>query len=54
MAAAKREKLPQVEIGILGGTGLYEIEGIERIEEVKFDTPFGQTSDAYIIGSLEE
>lgn len=53
MAAAKKEKLPSVEIGILGGTGFYEIEGIERIEEVKFETPFGKTSDAFIIGSLE-
>lgn len=50
---AKKEKLPRVEIGILGGTGFYEIEGIESIEEVEFDTPFGKTSDAFIIGSLE-
>jgi len=53
MAAEKNEKLPRVEIGILGGTGFYEIEGIESIEEVKFETPFGKTSDAFIIGSLE-
>ncbi len=53
MAAAKKESLPRVEIGILGGTGFYEIEGIESIEEVKFETPFGKTSDAFVIGSLE-
>ncbi len=53
MAVEKKEKLPHVEIGILGGTGFYEIEGIELIEEVKFETPFGRTSDAFIIGSLE-
>jgi 5'-methylthioadenosine phosphorylase len=53
MAVAKNEKLPRVEIGILGGTGFYKIEGIENIEEVKFETPFGKTSDAFIIGSLE-
>ena len=53
MVAAKNEKLPRVEIGILGGTGFYEIEGIESIEEVKVETPFGKTSDAFIIGSLE-
>lgn len=53
MAIDKTEKLPNAEIGILGGTGLYEIEGIEDIEEVKFETPFGNPSDAYIIGSLE-
>jgi 5'-methylthioadenosine phosphorylase len=53
MVAAKNEKLPRVEIGILGGTGFYEIEGVERIEEVELETPFGKTSDAFIIGSLE-
>jgi len=53
MSANKAKKFPQAEIGILGGTGLYEIEGIEDIQEVKLETPFGKTSDAYIIGSLE-
>jgi 5'-methylthioadenosine phosphorylase len=53
MKAAKNEKLPRVEIGILGGTGFYKIEGIDSIEEVKLETPFGKTSDAFIIGSLE-
>jgi 5'-methylthioadenosine phosphorylase len=40
-------------IGILGGTGLYEIEGIEDISEVSLDTPFGSPSDSFILGSLE-
>ncbi len=53
MAAENKQKLPRVVIGILGGTGFYEIEGIESIEEVKVETPFGKTSDAFIIGSLE-
>ena len=53
MVAENNQKLPRVEIGILGGTGFYEIEGIESIEEVEFETPFGKTSDAFIIGSLE-
>jgi 5'-methylthioadenosine phosphorylase len=52
MVPEKKAKLPRVEIGILGGTGFYEIEGIESIEEVEFETPFGKTSDAFIIGSL--
>ncbi len=52
MKAVNKEKLPRAEIGILGGTGFYEIEGIESIEEVKLETPFGKTSDAFIIGSL--
>ncbi len=41
------------EIGILGGTGLYEIEGISEIDEVRLQTPFGEPSDVYVVGSLE-
>ncbi len=48
------EALPQVEIGLLGGTGLYEIEGIEVFAKIDLDTPFGRPSDSYIIGELEE
>jgi 5'-methylthioadenosine phosphorylase len=39
-------------IGIIGGSGLYEMEGLERVEERRIETPFGAPSDAYIIGSL--
>ena len=39
-------------IGIIGGSGLYEIEGLESIEERRIETPFGPPSDAYITGSL--
>ncbi|MFC2166828.1 S-methyl-5'-thioadenosine phosphorylase [Acidobacteriota bacterium] len=45
--------LNQVDLGILGGTGLYEIEGMKIIEEIFLDTPFGKPSDAFIIGELE-
>jgi 5'-methylthioadenosine phosphorylase len=45
--------LPRVEIGILGGTGLYEIEGITHLKEYTLKTPFGAPSDAYIVGTLE-
>jgi 5'-methylthioadenosine phosphorylase len=40
-------------IGIIGGSGLYEMEGLESVEERRIETPFGPPSDAYIIGSLE-
>src|SRR5574337_1906886 len=39
-------------IGIIGGSGLYEMEGLEQVEERRVETPFGSPSDAYIIGSL--
>lgn len=41
------------EIGILGGTGLYEMEGFSDLEEVKLSTPFGEPSDSYVLGNLE-
>ncbi|MDE2059671.1 MAG: S-methyl-5'-thioadenosine phosphorylase [candidate division NC10 bacterium] len=39
-------------IGIIGGSGLYEMEGLDRVEERRVETPFGAPSDTYIIGSL--
>ena len=45
--------MDQMTIGVIGGSGLYEIEGLENIEEVRLETPFGEPSDAYIIGMLE-
>ncbi|HEX73625.1 MAG TPA: S-methyl-5'-thioadenosine phosphorylase [Dehalococcoidia bacterium] len=45
--------MPQARIGIIGGTGLYDIEGLTDIEEVNIDTPFGKPSDAIVIGKLE-
>ncbi|MFW6131127.1 MAG: S-methyl-5'-thioadenosine phosphorylase [Candidatus Aminicenantaceae bacterium] len=43
----------RIQIGILGGTGLYEIEGVEDMKEIDIVTPFGKPSDAYMIGVLE-
>ena len=42
-----------VRIGIIGGSGLYQMLELTAIEEVKVDTPFGPTSDAFIVGTLE-
>lgn len=41
-------------IGIIGGSGLYEMEGLSRVETVKVDTPFGEPSDAIVLGELGE
>jgi 5'-methylthioadenosine phosphorylase len=43
----------EVRIGVIGGSGLYEIEGLTEIEEVEVTTPFGDPSDAITIGTLE-
>jgi 5'-methylthioadenosine phosphorylase len=45
--------LVQAEIGIIGGSGLYSVPGVERAREVRLNTPFGRPSDAYLLGSLE-
>ncbi len=45
--------MPQAKIGVIGGTGLYEIEGIEDIEEISIETPFGKPSDKIVVGRLE-
>jgi 5'-methylthioadenosine phosphorylase len=42
---------PQV-IGVIGGSGLYEIEGLTNIERVGLSTPFGDPSDEYVVGQL--
>lgn len=44
--------MSEVEIGVIGGSGLYKIEGLEDVEEMKIDTPFGSPSDNFIVGDL--
>ena len=43
---------PRADIAVIGGSGLYEMEGLTRIREVRVTTPFGKPSDAVIIGTL--
>ncbi len=40
------------EIGIIGGSGLYNMPGLEDRREVDIDTPWGAPSDSYVLGSL--
>jgi len=40
-------------VGIIGGSGLYQIEGIKKVKEVAVKTPFGAPSDKFITGELE-
>jgi 5'-methylthioadenosine phosphorylase len=42
-----------VRIGIIGGSGLYNMPGLERPREVRVKTPFGDPSDALVVGTLE-
>ncbi len=45
--------MQQAEIGIIGGSGLYHMPGFSDVHEVRQTTPFGEPSDAYIVGTLE-
>jgi len=44
--------MSEAKIGIIGGSGLYEMEGMTEVEEVKISTPFGEPSDAVLLGNL--
>lgn len=45
--------MSKAKIGIIGGSGLYKMEALKDVEEIKLDTPFGSPSDAFIVGTLE-
>jgi 5'-methylthioadenosine phosphorylase len=49
----KSSSAPKAEIGIIGGSGLYSMEGLTNAREVRIKTPFGDPSDAFVIGTLE-
>lgn len=49
----KRGKSDSVRIGIIGGSGLYSMPGLRRAREVRVKTPFGEPSDAFVVGELE-
>ena len=40
-------------VGVLGGSGLYDMEGLANVREKHLATPFGEPSDAYVIGELD-
>jgi 5'-methylthioadenosine phosphorylase len=42
-----------IKIGIIGGSGLYQMAGLTETEEIEVETPFGKPSDTYHIGTLE-
>jgi len=48
--SAKKEA---VKIGIIGGSGLYQMAGLTETREVRVKTPFGDPSDALVVGTLE-
>jgi 5'-methylthioadenosine phosphorylase len=48
-----RPNAPAAEIGVIGGSGLYSMSGLSNTREIRVKTPFGDPSDAIVIGTLE-
>ncbi len=42
-----------IKIGVIGGSGLYQMEGLKQLDELHINTPFGAPSDALIVGEVE-
>jgi 5'-methylthioadenosine phosphorylase len=49
----EQQGTPEPVVGVIGGSGLYEIDGLEEVKEVRISTPFGDPSDAFVTGILD-
>ena len=45
--------MEQARIGVIGGSGVYDMSQLRDVSEVRVDTPFGAPSDAYVVGTIE-
>lgn len=45
--------MDKVRIGVIGGSGVYDMAELTEVREVRLDTPFGAPSDAYVVGQIE-
>ena len=45
--------MAKAEIGIIGGSGLYNMDGLTGVTEVRVETPFGAPSEVFVLGTLE-
>jgi 5'-methylthioadenosine phosphorylase len=45
--------LPSATVGVIGGSGLYQVDGLRDVQELKIATPFGDPSDSIVVGELE-
>ncbi|HET7151026.1 MAG TPA: S-methyl-5'-thioadenosine phosphorylase [Candidatus Acidoferrum sp.] len=54
LAKGKRKaSLAQAAVGIIGGSGLYSMDGLTATKQIRLKTPFGGSSDAIVLGTLE-
>ena len=51
--AKKTKNAARAEVGIIGGSGLYTMSGLTEARETRVKTPFGEPSDAIVLGTLE-
>jgi len=49
---ASAPDLSQARLGVLGGSGLYAMDGLEEVREISVDTPFGSPSDSLRLGQI--
>jgi 5'-methylthioadenosine phosphorylase len=45
--------MSEIKIGVIGGSGLYQMNELTNVEEIQMTTPFGDPSDAFITGTLD-
>jgi 5'-methylthioadenosine phosphorylase len=45
--------MAEAQVGIIGGSGLYDMDGLTDVEKVSLETPFGEPSGKYVLGVLE-
>lgn len=45
--------MDKISIGVIGGSGLYQMPGLTQVEEISVETPFGSPSDRLVTGVLE-
>ncbi|WP_080888470.1 S-methyl-5'-thioadenosine phosphorylase [Nitrospira japonica] len=53
MIKVRRGRAWQADVGIIGGSGLYDLDGLRQVKEVSVRTPFGAPSDAVVLGELD-
>ena len=45
--------MDKVRIGVIGGSGVYDMAQLTDVQEIRLDTPFGTPSDAYVVGKID-
>ena len=51
--SSTRSRKPKADVAIIGGSGLYHMDGLTKLKEIKVTTPFGKPSDSIMLGSFE-